>query len=176
MWGHRVECVPYLDRNGSSYQSGPQEVSQVAITTHSFIRERGGSGAFGAGPTSHTSVREVGLTLVLMDTYITRMMWTGHYMRVLLTKYEHTVQSIISIPLTLPPDVASTSGRLHSDFVRLLFLQAHRELTAFLQLQEFSLHNLPVDLSTTAVQRSPHTFFESRCHDMITKACFRKRA
>ncbi len=36
------------------------------------------------------------------------------------------------------PAIASTSGRLHSEFVRLLFLQAHRE-TGFLQLQEFSL-------------------------------------
>jgi hypothetical protein len=176
MWGHRVDCVPDLDRNGFSYQSGPHLFFQVVITTHSFIRERGGSGDFGAGPTSHTSVREVGLTLVLMDTYITRMMWIDHYMRLLLTKYEHTVQTIISIPLTLPPYVASTSGRLHIDFVCLLFLQAHRELTAFLQLQEFTLHNLPVDLSSTSVQRSPHRFFETRCHDTITKACFCKRA
>ena len=35
--------------------------------------------------------------------------------------------------------IASTSDRLHSEFVRILFLQAHRKLTDFLQLQEFSL-------------------------------------
>ncbi len=35
------------------------------------------------------------------------------------------------------PAIASTSGRLHSEFVRLLFLQDHRKLTDFLQLQEF---------------------------------------
>ncbi len=29
------------------------------------------------------------------------------------------------------PDIASTSGRLHSEFVRLLFLQAHRETDCF---------------------------------------------
>jgi hypothetical protein len=29
------------------------------------------------------------------------------------------------------PDIASTSGRLHSEFVRLLFLQAHRETDRF---------------------------------------------
>jgi hypothetical protein len=29
------------------------------------------------------------------------------------------------------PDIASTSGRLHSEFVRLLFLQAHREIDRF---------------------------------------------
>ena len=30
------------------------------------------------------------------------------------------------------PAIASTSGRLHSEFVRLLFLQAHRETDRFL--------------------------------------------
>ena len=29
------------------------------------------------------------------------------------------------------PDIASTSGRLHSEFVRLLFLQSHRETDRF---------------------------------------------
>jgi hypothetical protein len=80
--------------------------------------------------------------------------------------------------------IASASGRLHSEFVRLLFLQAHREtdcffaasgvrlvqyivnlsdfysyrligkLTAFLQLQEFDLCNLPVTSSTSAARLS----------------------
>jgi hypothetical protein len=61
------------------------------------------------------------------------------------------------------PAIASTSGRLHGEFVRLLFLQAHREtdrffaasgvqLTAFLQLQEFTKHN--VECSTTAARLS----------------------
>ena len=54
------------------------------------------------------------------------------------------------------PAIASTSGRLHSEFVRLLFLQAHRE-TGFLQLQEFISRNLPVASSTTAARRSPHS-------------------
>jgi hypothetical protein len=36
------------------------------------------------------------------------------------------------------------SGRLHSEFVLLLFLQAHRETDRFLQRQEFSLRNLAV--------------------------------
>jgi hypothetical protein len=39
-----------------------------------------------------------------------------------------------------------TSGRLHSEFVRLLFLQAHRQTDRFLQLQEFSLRNTTVAL------------------------------
>jgi hypothetical protein len=29
------------------------------------------------------------------------------------------------------PDMAGTNGRLHSDFIRLLFLQAHRETDGF---------------------------------------------
>ncbi len=55
-----------------------------------------------------------------------------------------------------PPDSVSfmspflsTSGRLHSEFVRLLFLQTHRETDHFLQFQEFSLSNPPVDYSTS---------------------------
>ncbi len=59
--------------------------------------------------------------------------------------------------ISFMPAIASTSGRLHSEFVRLLLLQAHRETTAFLKLQEFSLRNLPVACSTTAARRSPHS-------------------
>jgi hypothetical protein len=32
------------------------------------------------------------------------------------------------------PVIASTSGRLHSEFVRLLFLQAHRETDRFFEV------------------------------------------
>jgi hypothetical protein len=90
-----------------------------------------------------------------------------------LTKYELTVQTIIIVPLTLSPscllslvrlgaytvsDIPSTAGRLHSEFVLLLFLQAHRETDRFFfQLQEFSFRNLPVDSSTSAARRSPHS-------------------
>jgi hypothetical protein len=55
------------------------------------------------------------------------------------------------------PAIASTSGRLHSEFVRLLFLQAHRETDRFLHLQEFSLRNMTVTSSTTAARRSPRS-------------------
>jgi hypothetical protein len=50
--------------------------------------------------------------------------------------------------------ITSTSGRLHSEFVRLLFLQAHRKLTAFLQLQEFSQRKPTVASSTSAARLS----------------------
>jgi hypothetical protein len=39
------------------------------------------------------------------------------------------------------PAIAGTNGRLHSDFIRLLFLQTHREIDLFLQFQEFSQRN-----------------------------------
>jgi hypothetical protein len=39
------------------------------------------------------------------------------------------------------PFIPSTSGRLHSEFIRLLFLQAHRETDRFFEIQEFSQHN-----------------------------------
>ena len=34
-------------------------------------------------------------------------------------------------PVAFIPDITSTSGRLHSEFVRLLFLQTHRETDRF---------------------------------------------
>jgi hypothetical protein len=36
-------------------------------------------------------------------------------------------------PVSFMPAIASTSGRLHSEFVRLLFLQAHRETDRFFE-------------------------------------------
>ncbi len=55
-------------------------------------------------------------------------------MSLLLTKYDHTVQTIIIVPLTLSPFmsvIVCTSGRLHSEPVCLLFLQVHRETDRF---------------------------------------------
>ncbi len=37
------------------------------------------------------------------------------------------------------PDIASTSGRIHSDIVRILFLQAHRETDRFFAASGFQL-------------------------------------
>jgi hypothetical protein len=42
--------------------------------------------------------------------------------------YDNNPPSVVSFM----PAVASTSGRLHSEFIRLLFLQAHRETDRFL--------------------------------------------
>ena len=80
------------------------------------------------------TVSEVPLTLVLMDTYTT------------LTDIERSLHETVTDKIwkyhadynNNPPDVvsfmsaiASTSGRLHSEFIRLLFLQAHRETDRF---------------------------------------------
>ena len=50
--------------------------------------------------------------------------------------------------------IAITSGRLHSEFIRLLFLEAHRETDRFLKLQEFNLRNRTVEPSTSSARPS----------------------
>jgi hypothetical protein len=54
-------------------------------------------------------------------------------MRLPLIKYGNIVLTIITIPLSVSfiPDIVSTSGRLHSEFIRLLFLQTNRETDRF---------------------------------------------
>jgi hypothetical protein len=47
------------------------------------------------------------------------------------------------------PVIVNMSGRLHSEFIRILFLQADRETDRFLQFQEFCQRNQIVDSSTT---------------------------
>jgi len=54
-------------------------------------------------------------------------------MRLSLTKLDNIVQTIIIVPLTLSPLCQLLLVRLaHSEFVRLVFLQAHRETGRFL--------------------------------------------
>ena len=62
-------------------------------------------------------------------------------------KYRADYNNNPPISTAFMPAIASTSGRLHSEFIRLLFLQDHRETDRFLQLQEFSLCNIPVEES-----------------------------
>ena len=59
--------------------------------------------------------------------------------------------------ISFMPVIASTSGRLHSEFVRLYLYKLIGKVTAFLQLQEFSLRNMTVASSTTAARRCPHS-------------------
>ncbi len=53
------------------------------------------------------------------------------------------------------PTIASTSGSLHSEFVRLLFLQAHRETDRFFAVSGVQLAHSTSGQSTTAARRSP---------------------
>jgi hypothetical protein len=46
-------------------------------------------------------------------------------------KYRTDYNNRPSNPISFIPTIASTSGRLHSEFVRLLFLQAHWETDRF---------------------------------------------
>ena len=57
--------------------------------------------------------------------------------------------------ISFMPSVASTSGRLHRELVRIVFLQAYRETDRFLLRQEFSLHN-PTS-SITVAWCCPHS-------------------
>ena len=97
------------------------------------------------------TVGEVALTLVLMDTYITLMILIGHLMRLHLTKLENITLIIITIPLTLSPLSLLFLVRLGGYTVNLYdfyFYNLIGKLTAFLQLQEFSMRNRTVTSST----------------------------
>jgi hypothetical protein len=54
-------------------------------------------------------------------------------MILLMIRFENIAVIIITIlhSISFMPAIAGTSGRLHSEFVRLLFLQAHRETDRF---------------------------------------------
>ena len=45
--------------------------------------------------------------------------------------YNNNPPSSVAFIISFTPTIPSTSGRLHSEFVRLLFLQAHRETDRF---------------------------------------------
>jgi hypothetical protein len=79
------------------------------------------------------------------------------------TDYNNHPSNVISFMSVF----ASTSGRLHNEFVHLLFLP-HRELTAFLKVQEFISRNLPVDFSTSVARCSPNNS-KSKWENILTK-------
>ncbi len=55
--------------------------------------------------------------------------------------------------ISFMPTIASTSGRLHSELVRLLFLQAHRETDRFFALS--GVHRVQRNI-TVSVPLPPH--------------------
>ena len=67
------------------------------------------------------------------------------------------------------PDIASTSGRVHSKFVHLLFLQAHRETDRF-----FATSGVQLAQHDRGQFHYRHTAFsvqlKSKCDNILTKA------
>ncbi len=102
------------------------------------------------------------VALVLMDTVLhypndfdgPLKEAVGDKIRQYLTHYNNRPSTAIFFMT----DIASTSGRLHCEFVRLLLLLSScrliGKLTAFLQLQDF-IYRKPT--STSAARRSPHS-------------------
>ena len=89
-------------------------------------------------------------------------------MSLLLTKLENIALTIITIHLitihliSFMPAIASTSGRLHSEFVRLLFLQAHRETDRF-----FAASGVQLAHSTSGQFHSRRAAFSSQLRSKI---------
>ncbi len=70
-------------------------------------------------------------------------------------KYRADYNNSPPTAISFMPAIASTSGRLHSEFVRLLFLQADQESDRFFAASGVQLAHLPMASSTTSARRSP---------------------
>ncbi len=83
----------------------------------------------------YCTVSEVPLNLILMDTYITLGNDIDRLLNETVTdkirKYTSDHYNNTPNVITFMTTITSTSGRLHSEFVRLLFLQTHRETDRF---------------------------------------------
>ncbi len=100
-----------------------------------------------------------------MDTYITLMILIGHLIRLPLTKLENITLIIITNPpscISFIPAITSTSGRLHSEFVCLLFLQGHRETDHF-----FATSGVQVAQSTSGQFHFRHGAFSSQVKSKV---------
>ena len=79
-------------------------------------------------------------------------------MKLLITKLENIALIIMTFRLILYPSYLLLLVRLGGYIVNLCDFYSYKligKLTAFLQLQEFSLRNMTVNNSTTVTQRSP---------------------
>jgi hypothetical protein len=109
---------------------------------------------------SPTTVSEVALTLILMDTYITLMIYMDHSIRLPLTRSESIELTTIKTLLWLSHLCLLLQVRLGGYIVNSCDFYSYRligKLTAFLQFQEFSLRNMNVASSTSAAQLSLHS-------------------
>ncbi len=83
-------------------------------------------------------------------------------------KYRTDHNNIQPSAVSFMPAIVSSSGRLHSEFIRLLFLQAHRETDRFFTTSEVQVaqHNsglLHFHLTTYSAQ------FKSKCGNLLAK-------
>ena len=87
------------------------------------------------------------------------MIWIGHWLRMQLTKLGNIVLIIITTP-PLPSFLCllwiARPGGYTVNLCDFYFYKIIGKLTAFFQLQEFSLHNITVVSSTSSTQSSPH--------------------
>ena len=84
-------------------------------------------------------------------------------MRLPLTKLENIALIIITTPpVDFMPTIASTSGRLHSEFVRFLFLQAHRETDRF-----FTDSGVQLKQSTSDLYHYKRVVFSSQLRSKV---------
>ncbi len=136
MWGHWTDWLPH---------------------------EHDGSGVVGPGPTHHTWA----LGEYLWPSINGHLHYPNDVDRPLNEDVTDKIQRVIrkyhvdynnrpSNDISFISSIVSTSGRIHSEFVSLLFLQVHRETDLFFNLQKFSLRNILVDSSTSTTRCSPH--------------------
>jgi hypothetical protein len=89
-------------------------------------------------------------------------------MRIPLTKSESIEVTIITTNTTsFMTAIVSTSARLHNEFVRLLFLQAHGETDRFFAASGVPLRILPADSSTSAARHSPHSLNQGSATSLL---------
>jgi hypothetical protein len=113
------------------------------------------------GRMSSTTGRTDETTKQLMDTCITLINYVDRSLneaasdkiRKYRADYNHNPPNAIFFMSV----IVSTSGRLHSDFVRLLFLQAHRETDRFFPASGVQIPQHNYASSTTDTQYSPHS-------------------
>ena len=91
-----------------------------------------------------------------MDTYITRMTWMGHSMRLLLTKIRQYHTDYNNRPSN------SISFILHGELVCLLFSQTHRETDRF-----FAVSGVQFVQSTSGQFHFRHTAFSSHLKSKV---------
>ncbi len=93
-------------------------------------------------------------------------------MRLMLTRSENIALTIIIIHLTLSfiPAISSTSGRLHSEFIRILFLQSHRETDRFFSVSGVQSAQSNMGAFFHFLRAAFSSMLKSRVSSILTKS------